>query len=136
MRLSGPLRDRFDLAVEMGDGRQEQLSGQDEPWAERTRSWSQSLMRARTILADRQDPPATWNVARRIQAYGLDGGAVAILEQARRPLGLSLRGVLRTCRLARTAAALDGLLTVSARHVRESLRYRHEALGCWRATEG
>jgi len=136
MRLSGPLRDRFDLAVEMGDGRQEQLSGQDEQWAERTRSWSQSLMRARTILADRQDPPATWNVARRIQAYGLDGGAVAILEQARRPLGLSLRGVLRTCRLARTAAALDGLLTVSARHVRESLRYRHEALGCWRATEG
>ena len=88
------------------------------------------------MLAARSDPPAGWSLARRVQAYGLDGGAVELLEEARRKLGLSARGVLRACRVARTAAALEGLSTVSVAQVREALIYRHEALGCLQAAEG
>jgi predicted ATPase with chaperone activity len=71
-----------------------------------------------------------------VQAHGLETGALRVLEAARGPLGLSLRGILRTCRVARTAAALHGRLTVTAADVREALQYRHEALGGWAAAEG
>jgi magnesium chelatase family protein len=135
-RLSGPLRDRFDLAVEMGDGRTEPLSSVPERTDRDLASWPQRLARARALLAERHDPPVGWSLARRVHAYGLDGGAVDLLEEARRKLGLSARGVLRACKVARTAAALEGLLTVSAPQVREALVYRHEALGCLQAAEG
>ena len=72
---------------------------------------------------------------RRELAYGLDPAAVCTLEAARAPLGLSLRGVLRTCRVARTVAALDGRSTVIAADIQEALQFRHEALGCWHSTD-
>ncbi|HOX25284.1 MAG TPA: YifB family Mg chelatase-like AAA ATPase [Candidatus Krumholzibacteria bacterium] len=135
-RLSGPLKDRFDLAVEMGDGRQEGLARAGFAETAEAGELAGRLARAGAILRECQDPPAAWSLARRVAAYGLDPGAVAQLDAARKPLGLSVRGVLRTCRVARTVAALEGRRTVAAADVREALLYRHEALGCWRAAEG
>ncbi len=135
-RLSGPLRDRFDLAVEMGDGRPEDLRAGTGAAAPDAAALHDRLARAHTLLAGRGDPPTAWTLARRVRAYGLDNGAIRVLDDARLPLGLSPRGILRTSRVARTVAALDGRLTVTAPDVREALQYRHEALGCWRAAEG
>ena len=136
-RLSGPLRDRFDLAVEMDDGRDESLTGAAARGeAKDVSGLLASLVRARELLRDRGDPPLRWSLARRVRAYGLGPGALRTLEAAREPLGLSLRGVLRTCRVARTVAALDSRLTVTAADVREALQFRHEALGCWHSAEG
>jgi len=126
-RVSGPLLDRFDLCVEMGDGHLTGLGVRSRPAAVATAG----LQRARELLEDRRDPPASWALPRRVRAYGLDNGAVGCLEGARRPFGLSVRGVLRCCRVARTVAALDGSFTVSARHVQEALQYRREAVPGW-----
>ncbi len=120
-RLSGPLLDRFDLCVELGD---------DAPDAAATDlpQLAAELERAHRLLSGRGESPDHWSLTRRVAGYGLEPEAVACLEAAREPLGLTPRGVLRACRVARTAAALEGVLTVSPRHVREALQFRREAL--------
>jgi magnesium chelatase family protein len=144
-RLSGPLRDRFDLAVELGDAppapltdppaKQPPSAGPagDDPATGDLRA---EVSRARAILASGREPPATWDLGRKVRAHGLQPEAMAALEQARGPLDLTARGMLRACRVARTVAALGGRREVTAGDVREALLYRHEALGCWRAAEG
>jgi magnesium chelatase family protein len=133
-RLSGPLRDRFDLALELGESGDEGLTCGGTPAA--SEDPRPRIAQARRLLRTHPEPPAHWSLARRASGYGLDGAALAVLEAARRPLQLSVRGVLRSCRVARTAAALGGRREVSARDVREALQFRHEALGCWAAAEG
>jgi len=136
-RLSGPLRDRFDLAVELDDGHQESLTSAAARGAgEDGARLRVELAHAQELLRGRGDPPLRWSLTRRVRAYGLEPAALQTLEAARVPLGLSLRGVLRTCRVARTVAALDGRVTVIAADVGEALQFRHETLGCWYAAEG
>ncbi len=123
-RLSGPLLDRFDLCVELGD---DALPGGDALPTD-LHQLAVELDRSHRLLAGRGDPPDHWSLARRAAGYGLEPAGVACLEAARDPLGLSPRGVLQACRVARTAAALEGVLTVAPRHVREALQFRREAL--------
>jgi len=130
-RLSGPLRDRFDLTVELGDGRPVDLTTGPGEDGQATAVLGQ-VRRAREVLAGWPDPPAEWSVARRVHGHGLREDAVAVLEQSRQPLGLSIRGILRTCRVARTIAALAARRHVEAADVQEALQFRHEALGAWR----
>ncbi|MDY0108934.1 MAG: YifB family Mg chelatase-like AAA ATPase [Candidatus Krumholzibacteria bacterium] len=127
-RLSGPLRDRFDLTVEMGDGQSLPLLAPVEPDAA-SGSAQACLQQARRLLVEFRSPPAAWPLARRIRGHGLDQAAVDVLERSRVPLGLSIRGVLRACRVARTIAALDGRREIIAADVQEAVQYRYEALG-------
>jgi len=129
-RLSGPLRDRFDLVVDLGDGDPAATVQIDRAAA------VQEVVAARQVLASAMPSPATWSLQRRVSALGLSGAAQDVLVTARDPLGLSARGILRVCRVARTMAALAGTSEVGADHVREALQYRQEALGSWRAAEG
>lgn len=129
-RLSGPLRDRFDLVIDLGDG---------DPAAsvqiDRKLIISE-VTAARRVLADALPSPATWSLQRRISSYGLTAAAQDVLVLARDPLALSARGILRVCRVARTLAAISGSLEVGPDQVREALQYRQEALGSWQAAEG
>lgn len=127
-RLSGPLRDRFDLTVEMGDGPESGLSEAAEADL-RLEELARRLQTARRLLAACREPPAAWPLAKRVRDYGLDAGALEVLERARRPLGLSIRGLLRACRVARTIAALAGRRPVTAGDLQEALQFRHEANG-------
>lgn len=127
-RLSGPLRDRFELTVEMGDSRGGSLVEASPRLCGRT-DLPERLAHARRLLATRHEPPSIWTLPRRLRGYGLAADALAVLEEVRRPLGLSIRGLLRTCRVARTVAALDGRREIQAADVREALLYRHEASG-------
>jgi magnesium chelatase family protein len=129
-RLSGPLRDRFDLAVDMGDGDAERLTGAPdgapaEP-GDDLPTLRRRIGRARELLVDAGDPPVHWDLARQVRAYGLRPAAVDILEAARRPLALTTRGVLRSCRVARTLAALDGRTPVEVGDIRGALLLRNE----------
>jgi magnesium chelatase family protein len=57
-------------------------------------------------------------------ACGLDGPARALLTRAAEAGGLTARGWIRTLRLARTIADLDGAGAVRRLHVAEALVYR------------
>ncbi len=129
-RLSGPLRDRFDLVVDLSDHDAAVSVSRER------RALVADVTAAREVLAGALPSPATWSLQRRVVALGLDPAAQDVLASARGPLGLSARAVLRACRVARTLAALAGTDRVGADQVREALQYRHETLGSWSAAEG
>lgn len=122
-RLSGPLRDRFDLGVEM----------QAVPWgdlADAVPRESTAVVRgrveaARALQHSRQgrlnsalDGPAL----RRQAALAPDGRG--LLATAVTRLHLSVRGVSRVLRVARTIADLGGASSVHRAHVAEALQFR------------
>ena len=133
-RLSGPLLDRFDLAVEVGPwhGRYLVASAESadeptgEPFSGTTADWRRRprpavAAAARRLLAD-ADRTATLP---RHHA-DLEPAAARFLETLRTSLGLSLRGVERCLRVARTLAALDGSRLIGRNHVGEALEFRPE----------
>lgn len=122
-RLSGPLRDRFDLGVDV----------QAVPWSDMsstTARESSTAVRARVERAR----------ARQVQRQGalnctLDGRALrsharlgrdgqTLLATAVTRMHLSVRGVSRVLRVARTVSDLDAADHVSRDHVAEALQLR------------
>ena len=106
-RLSGPLLDRFDLAVRVEAPTAADLIG-DRP-AEGTAAVARRVAAARRRaeargVAANADLP----VGRLDEVAPLDGGARALLEHRLRAGRLSARGLHRVRRLARTLADLDG----------------------------
>jgi magnesium chelatase family protein len=135
-RLSGPFLDRIDLFVEMCEPRESLLArgrggagtaardGSDvwQPLCEtatRSRRWLQTHPVSAGGEADPRDL---------LRELGLEVEAVAFLEEARRSLGLSLRGTLRCARVARTIATLEEKSAVKRSHLGEALNYRLETL--------
>jgi magnesium chelatase family protein len=123
-RLSGPLRDRFDLSVAV----------QAVPWQDlrrRASSDSTSAVRARVIGArarqlDRQGGLNAHLDGRRLRAHSepVDEAAHQVLATGAVRLGLSVRALTRVMRVARTIADLEGVSGVEARHLAEALHFR------------
>jgi magnesium chelatase family protein len=103
-RVSGPLRDRFDLHVEVP-----RLAAHGAP-GEPSATVAERVASARAVLAER--PPRAGQEA------------TALLDRARRARLLSGRGAARIARVAATIAALAASPTVAGEHVAEALRYR------------
>ncbi|MHB8080515.1 MAG: YifB family Mg chelatase-like AAA ATPase, partial [Candidatus Krumholzibacteriia bacterium] len=140
-RVSGPLLDRVDLFVEMGEPPAGLLSGPlatsgDATAAGDAARWRalQRQVRGAWSRLGAQLPPGC---ERRLDprgfaaAAGLDREARDCLEEARLSLALSVRGALRCARVARTIAALRGAARTGRGDVAEALRYRLEALAGW-----
>jgi len=123
-RLSGPLRDRFDLSVEMPAV----------PWADLRadgRAESSATVRARVInargrqlarqacLNARLDGRALRSVCA-VDSRETDG----LLAAGVSTLKLSARAVMRVLRVARTIADLDGADRLAVRHLTEALQLR------------
>jgi magnesium chelatase family protein len=126
-RLSGPLRDRLDLTVEVPALPPEMLE-------EGTRGESSADVRARVVAArDRQ--------ARRYEEAGIranasltpalmtrhcatDRGGMRVLSTAVSRLALSARGYDRVRKVARTIADLAGDAGIGADHLAEALQFR------------
>jgi magnesium chelatase family protein len=132
-RISGPLMDRIDLQVEVPPVTPADLA-LPAP-AEGTAEASARVMTARALQAERaasRDGPLL-----NAQADGdfleaicdLDPAARALLSRAAEAGGLSARGWIRTLRLARTIADLEGAGSVRRVHVAEALVYRRIAPG-------
>ncbi len=122
-RISGPLRDRIDLWVEMPAVRPAEmlLGGPPEDSATvagRIAEARARQLRLRGVLNGRLGGRALRAACR------LDGAArsrvveLAVLE------GASARGIERLLRVARTIADLEGVERVAARHVEEAARFR------------
>lgn len=123
-RLSGPLLDRFDLAVTLERPDPVHLVGG--PPGEATAPVATRVAAARRLAAARGvrcnaelDPAAMDRYA------PLTAPALALLERRMRSGSLSGRGLHRARRLARTIADLDGApAVVGERHVAEALQLR------------
>jgi len=145
-RLSGPLLDRIDLFVEMGEltsslfntvrgwlgdksCAQTDCSGSS-PAKESWRDMKNRIARVRDLLLPLGEPTnAGFGEPRHIvRELGLDQAAMDYLEEARQRFALSLRGVMRCARVARTIAYLAERERVTVADVAEALTYRQEVI--------
>ena len=128
-RLSGPLRDRLDIAVPLAPVPAGTLTGPRD-------GESSGAVRARVVAARQRQAQRYRDLPWRTNA-GLRGKRLAafcalgpderrLLERAVTRLGLSARGYDRVRRVARTIADLEGSAVVGAAHLAEALGYRDE----------
>ena len=123
-RLSGPLRDRFDLTVDV----------QAVPWKdvrattplESTPDVRRRVVDARSAQQTRQGCLNARLEGRHVQRIcrPADKTVESLLGRGVARLGLSVRGVTRVLRIARTIADLAGSSAVEAPHLAEALEYR------------
>ncbi len=138
-RISGPLRDRFDLRLEIPAVSWADLRGDPAPGdttAERrfrvARARNLALQRSALMTGSGSDPP-TCNAdlgPREIRRWcALDSDGEELLGRAVRRFRLSARGCDRILRVARTVADMEGCPTVGVGHVAEAIHYRLPACG-------
>jgi magnesium chelatase family protein len=125
-RLSGPLRDRLDLVVDVPAVPPTALAGPS--GGEATAAVRARVLGARERQRHRYGA-ATTNARvalREITRTGaLHDDAARLLEDAAGRLALSARAFDRTIRVARTIADLAGSTAIDTGHVAEALQFRH-----------
>ena len=125
-RLSGPLRDRFDMEIVMGRLTRHELF--DQPKGETSSIVAARVLQAREIQRERYGSPTLTNGS--VSKKMLDG-SIALTRTARGLLGMSMdsldltgRGLVRVMRVARTFADLQADLEVDEVHVHRALNLR------------
>jgi magnesium chelatase family protein len=126
-KLSGPLLDRFDLAVEVPAVDPGDLSAAAA--GEGSDHVRDRVQAARVLQRSRFGPQGPASNARMGRAElerhaVLDRAATRILVDACRRLGFTARGFDRVRRVARTLADLDASPAIHERHVAEAVQYR------------
>jgi magnesium chelatase family protein len=127
-RLSGPLRDRLDLTVDVPAVPIDVLSDGDR-CGESSVEVRARVMDARMRQLDRYAAHGITTNAQLtpslMTAYcGLDRAALRVLQAAMRKMSLSARGYDRVRKVARTIADLAGADRVAADHLAEALQFR------------
>ena len=126
-RLSGPLRDRLDLTVEVSALPIDVLgrTSDGEPSAAvRTRVVDARHRQRRRYAGDGVRTNAELTPSLMARHCALDSAAARVLNAAVVRLGLSARGYDRVRKVARTIADLAGADRVSAQHLAEALQFR------------
>jgi len=129
-KISGPLLDRIDLHVEVPA--MDTLAMLSRESAEPSAVVAQRVAAARQAQYARQGSiNATLSGEALQQRTQLDSAAHSLLEGATKQLNLSMRGLTRVLRMARTIADLEGSAAVSKLHLSEALSYRQQPQGKW-----
>lgn len=129
-KLSGPIMDRIDIWVTVGNVDYEKLSD-DKNEGEKTKTIKERVRMARDIQARRFknsgrkiNTNSEINV-KELNIYApLDDETRKILNQSAERLQLSARAYHRTIKLARTIADLEGSENIKTSHILEALQYR------------
>lgn len=122
-RLSGPLLDRIDLAVDVPALNQDELL--HAPPGERSDSVKERVQSAFRRQQQRQAKANAELHGRELEELApMDPSAEALLKQAMQKLNLSARAYHRVLKVARTIADLSAEDTISAQHIAEAVQYR------------
>ncbi len=125
-RISGPLRDRFDLSAEMPAVPVSALA--DAPPGEATAEVARRVARARDAQQQRHGDGRVTNArlsGAQVRRWCLpDPAGLALVRRAAERLSLSARSYDRVLKVARTVADLEGADAVRAKHLAEALQFR------------
>ncbi len=129
-KLSGPIMDRIDIWVTVGNVDYEKLSSQIQE-GEKTKVIKERVKNARNIQNKRfKDSSRKINTnsemnVKELNIYApLDIETKKLLNQSAERLQLSARAYHRTIKLARTIADLEGSENIKQSHILEALQYR------------
>jgi magnesium chelatase family protein len=127
-RISGPLLDRIDLALQVQPVAPAELA--HAPTGEPTATVAARIAAAREAQRQRagETGPPT-NAEADAGSFAIAAEARALAEQAAEKLRLSPRGFTRTLRVARTIADLAGAAAIRRQDVAEALAYRVRMAG-------
>jgi magnesium chelatase family protein len=129
-KISGPVADRIDMWVQVGDMPPESLAIKKKQSDDQTEKARERIARARATQRERfKDAKGiTTNADMRPKEIeslaGLTPKAEETLMQAARTMKLSARGYHRTIKLARTIADLASSASIEPAHMLEALQYR------------
>ncbi len=125
-RVSGPLMDRIDLVIEVNriDSRKVATASAS---AKPSRDYAQSVVGAREVQNKRNPAgKANANLTNRDLnvVAKLDGPSQQLLDNAVDKFALSMRGVKKLLRVARTIADLGASQSITQSHLAEALQFR------------
>jgi magnesium chelatase family protein len=128
-KLSGPIVDRIDLWVSVGNVDYKKLGGEGS--GEKSEKIKERVMRAREIQKNRFKKfgkELTTNSEMNVKDLGmmvpLDGKVRDLLDDSAEHLGLSARAYHRVIKIARTIADLENSSEIEENHILEALQYR------------
>ncbi len=133
-KISGPLFDRFDMAIEVAEVSTLDMLGSkvgeaSETVAKRVAA-ARDLQKTRFAVLGMDERTNTELQGEALHNFVIpDDKGKKLLEQATETLRLSMRGYTRVLRVARTIADLEQSETVSHAHVGEALSYRQMQFG-------
>jgi magnesium chelatase family protein len=133
-KLSGPIMDRIDIWVNVGNVDYEKLTS-DIKDGENTNTIKERVLNARKIQekrfknSERKIKTNSDINVRELNIYApLDEDVRKILNQSAEKLQLSARAYHRTIKLARTISDIDGSDKIKISHILEALQYRPKEL--------
>ncbi|MCH7501132.1 MAG: ATP-binding protein [Nitrospinae bacterium] len=126
-KISGPLLDRIDIHIQVPSVEYKELSS--EAVGEPSNKIRQRVEQARQVQLNRFKNSRTFFNAgmstKQLKQYcRLDDASKQIMALAIDKMGLSARAHDRILKVSRTIADLDGMESLSAEHVAESIQYR------------
>jgi magnesium chelatase family protein len=127
-KISGPVLDRIDMYVDVDEVVHEKLltTGDEEP----SGTIAQRVMAARALQAKRfgAAPKTNSNLTNEEikQLAALSAEAQAFLNTAAERLQISARNYMRSIKVARTIADLEGSDAILTEHIAEALQYRRQ----------
>ncbi len=133
-KISGPVADRIDMWVQVGEMPPESLAIKKKQTDDQTRMVRERIAKARMKQRERfkglRDVSTNADMGpKEIESLaGLTAKAEDTLMHAARQMKLSARGYHRTIKLARTIADLAGSETIESIHMLEALQYRQREI--------